>query len=84
MSSLTSNCNPETLDTTVELRENINYIEKFGVPAGVTQYINSHFILNDIHMKDPIIALDIELNLWVFNCLKNYQLRQSLVVNFML
>lgn len=65
MSNLISNLNAKTsiLDITIELRENINYIKKFGLPPNVTQYINSRLIFNDIHINDPTITSDIKLNL---------------------
>ena len=62
----------------------MNYIKKFGLPPSVTQHIDSQLILNEIHIDNPIIALDIKLNSYVFHCLKNYQLSQSLVVDSML
>ena len=84
MFSPTSDRNPETLDVAAELRENINYIEKFGLPPSVTHHIDSRLILNDVHIDDPTIASDIELNSYVLHCLESYQLSQSLVVDYML
>ena len=84
MFSTTSDCNLKTLDTATELRENINYIEKFGLPPNVAQHIDSQLILNDIHIDDPTIASNIEFNSYVFHYLESYQLSQSLVVNYML
>ena len=86
MSNSTSDPNAETstLDAAAELRENMNYIEKFGLPPSVAQHIDSRLILNDIHIDDPTIASDIELNSYVLHCLEIYQLSQSLVVDYML
>ena len=84
MSSPTSDCNLKTLDAAAEIRENINYIEKFGLPPSVAQHINSRLIFNDVHIDDPIIASDIELNSYVLHCLESYQFSQSLVVDYML
>ena len=86
MSNSTSDPNAETstLDAAAELRENMNYIEKFGLPPSVAPHINSRLILNDIHINDPTIASDIELNSYVLHCLESYQLSQSLVVDYML
>ena len=85
MSSPTSDHNPDTttLDIAIE-RENLSYISKFGLPANVAHHINSRLILYDVHINDPIITSDIKLNSWVFNCLENYHLSPSLVVNLML
>lgn len=58
----------------------MNYIEKFGLPIGLAQYINSCFIFHDIYINDLIRTSDIELNLWVSNCFKSYQLRPTLVI----
>ena len=84
-SSPPSNRNPETttLDAVAE-RENLNCISKFGLPASIVQYINSRIILYDVHIDNPTIASDVELNSWVFNCLESYQLSLSLVINLML
>ena len=86
MSTSTSDQNPETatLDTAAE-RENLNYISKFGLPANVAQqHIDSRLILHDVHIDDPTIASDVELNSWVLNCLESYQLSPTLVVDMML
>ena len=74
MSNSTSNLNTETstLDAIAELRENINYIEKFGSPPSVALYIDSQLIFNDIQIDDPTIASDIELNSYVLHCLESY------------
>ena len=86
MSNSTSDQNAETstLDAAAELRENMNYIEKFELPPSVAQHIDSRFILNDVHIDDPTIASNIELNSYVLHCLESYQLSQSLVVDYML
>ena len=86
MSNSTSDPNAETstLDAAAELRENMNYIEKFGLPPSVAPHIDSRLIFNDIHIDDPTIASDIELNSYVLHCLKSYQLSQSLVVDYIL
>ena len=74
MSNSISNPNVKTstLDAATELKENINYIEKFGPPPSITQYIDSQLILNDIHIDDPKIASDIELNSYILHCLESY------------
>ena len=84
-SSPPSDRNPETtiLDAVAE-RENLNCISKFGLPTSVAQHIDSCLILHDVYIDDPIIALDVELNLWILNCLERYQLSLSLVVDLML
>ena len=86
MSNLASNLNAETstLDAAADLIENMNCIEKFGLPPSVAQHIDSRFILNDVHIDDPTIASNIELNSYVLHCLESYQLSQSLVVDYML
>ena len=83
--SLPSNCNLKTttLDAAAE-RENLNYISKFGLPASVAQHIDSRLIFHDIHINNPIIALDVELNSWILNYLESYQLSSSLVIDLML
>ena len=85
MSSSTSNHNPKTttLDAVAE-RENLNYISKFGLPVNIAHHIDSRLIFYNIHIDNPIIASDLELNLWVFNCLESYQLSPSLVVDLIL
>ncbi len=81
MSSSTSNPNPENKTSNTDaIKDNLSYIEKFGLPAGVAQHIDSRLILNDVHIDDPTTALDIELNSWVLNCLESYQLDSNLVV----
>ena len=84
-SSPPSDRNPETttLDAAAE-RENLNCISKFGLPTSVAQHIDSRLILHDVHIDDPTIASDVELNSWVLNCLESYQLSPSLVVDLML
>ena len=64
MSNSTSNLNAETstLDAAVELRKNINYIEKFGLPPSVAQHIDFQLIFNDIYIDNPKITSDIKLN----------------------
>lgn len=86
MSSPTSNRNPKTiiLDVATKIRENRNYGEKFGLSVNVAQHIDSRLIIYDIHIDNLIIALNVEHNLWILNCCKSYQVRQTLVVNFML
>ena len=63
MSSLTNSPNLEitTLNTTA-IKENLNYIAKFKLPADVAQQINSRFILNDDDIDDSTIMSDIKLN----------------------
>ena len=83
--SSTNDPNAETTSSNIAaIKENLSYIEKFGLPAGVAQRIDSRFILNDVHIDDPTTASDIELNSWVLNFLESYQLDSSLVVHMML
>ena len=85
MSSSTNDPNAETTTSNITtIKDNLSYIEKFGLPAGVAQHINSSLILNDVHIDDPTTASDIELNSWVLNFLESYQLDSSLVVHMML
>lgn len=61
MSLLISNLNSKTKNSnTAAIKDNLNYIKKFGLPTGVIQYINSCLIFNDVHIDDPTIAFDIE------------------------
>ena len=73
MFSPISDHNPETtiLDATAK-RKTLNYISKFRLPANVAQYIDLCLILHDVHINDPTIASDVELNSWVLNCLESY------------
>ena len=50
----------------------MNYKKKFGLSLSITQYINSWLIFNNVYIDNPTIALDIELNLYVFYYLKSY------------
>lgn len=63
MSSSTSDLdlNAITLNTAVD-KVNLTYILKFRLALSIIQYINTHLILNDIHINDFIIVLDIKLN----------------------
>ena len=81
MSNPTSNHNSKitTLNAVTE-SENLNYISKFGLSANIAHYINSRLIFYDVHIDNPTIASDVKLNLWVLNCLENYQLSPSFVV----
>ena len=74
MSNPASNPNAKTsiLDTAIDLRENMNYIKKFGLLPNVAQYIDSQLILHNTHIDDPIIASDIKLNFYAFYCLESY------------
>ncbi len=78
------NAETSTLDAAVDLKDNMNCIEKFGLSSSVTQQIDSRLILNGAHIDDPTIASDIELNSYVLHCLESYQLSQSLVIDYML
>ncbi len=63
MSSPTNNLNAKTTSSnTAAIKENLSYIKKFGLPAGVAQYIDSCLIFNDIHIDNPITASNVELN----------------------
>lgn len=76
MFNSTSNLNAKTsiLDTTLEQKENMNYIKKFGLLLSVAQYINSQLILNNIYIDNSIVTSDIKFNLYVFHCFESYQL----------
>ena len=50
-----------TLDAIAE-RENLNCISKFGLFTSVAQHIDLRLILYDVHIDDPTIASDVELN----------------------
>ena len=81
MSSLsTSDHNSEITTLDAIERENLKYISKFGFPTSVAQNIDLRLILHDVQINDLSIALDVELNSWVFNYLESYQLRPTLVV----
>lgn len=80
----TSNCNPKTLNTIPKLSENINYIRKFGFFLSVAQLIDFRLIFNDVYIDDPRTTSDIETNLYNFHCFENFQLSQSLVIDYML
>ena len=85
MSSPTSNYNPRTTTLNADVkRENLNYISKLGLSANVAHHIDLREIFYDVHIDDLSIALDIELNLWVLNCLESNQLSPSLVVDLIL
>ena len=62
----------------------MNYIEKFELPLSIAQYIDFQLILNDIYIDDPKIVSDIKLNSYVFHYREDYQLSQSLVVDYIL
>ena len=64
MSSATNNYNRKTtnLNRAIE-RENLNNILKFGLSSRIAQHIDSCFILNDIHIDNSTIVLNINLNL---------------------
>ena len=84
MSSSTSDPSPNAATLNVVEKTNLTYISKFGLPSSVAQHIDSCLIFNDIHIDNPTTASDIELNLYVFNCLKSYQFRPSLIADMML
>ncbi len=85
MSSSINDPNAETTSlNTIAIKINLSYIEKFGLPVGVAQHINSRLIFNDVYIDNPTTASDVELNSWVLNCLESYQLDPSLVVHMML
>ena len=85
MSTSTSNLNPETtsLDT-ITIGENLSYLAKFGLFPNVTQHIDTCLIFHNVHIDDPTTTSDIEFNLWILMCLKNYQFSQTLVIHRML
>lgn len=60
-----------TLDVAAK-RKNLDNILKIGLLANAAHNINSRLIFHDIYIHNSIIALDIKLNLWVLNYLKNY------------
>ena len=85
ISTSTSDPNPDTTTlNAAAVRENLNYIENFGLPPSVAQHIDTRLIFHDVHIDDPTTASDIELNSWVLNCLESYQLRPTLVIHRML
>ncbi len=85
MSTSTNNPNPNTTTlNAVTVRENLNYIENFELPLSVAQYIDIHLIFHDVHIDNLTIMSNIEFNLWLLNCLKNYQLRSALIIYRML
>ena len=59
----------------------MNYIKKFELPLNIDQYIDFWLIFNDFHIDNLIIASDIELNSYILNYFKSYQLSQSFVFN---
>lgn len=82
MFSTTSNLNINgtTLDAGID-KKYLSYIAKLRLSPSITQRIYSCLILNNIHIVNLIIALDIKLNLWVLNCLKSYQLSPGLIIH---
>lgn len=84
ISILTSNLNPKATTLNIIDKENLISIVKFRLFSNITQYINFNQILDDIYIVDLIRTSDIKLNSWVFNCLKNYKLRPTLVVKLIL
>ena len=83
MSLLTSNLNPKITTLDITIRENLSYLAKFGLHFSIAQHINIYLIFHDVHINDFITTSDIELNSWVFNCLKSYQLRLTLFIQRM-
>lgn len=79
-----SNLNSKVATLDIADRENLIYIIKFGLSLSVTQCINSCQILDDIYIDDFTIILDIELNLWVLNCLEIYKPKPTLILELML
>lgn len=77
MSNSISDPNVENsiLDAATKLKENTNYIMKFGLFLSVTQHINSRLIFYDVHINKPTIALDIKLNLYTLHGFESYQIR---------
>ena len=73
-----------TILDAAKVKDNMTYILKFGLFSSVAQHNNFWFIFNDIHIDDLVIALDIKLNSYIFNCLKSYQLSPTLVIYKML
>lgn len=65
MSSSTSNLSPNAAILDATDKANLTYIEKFGLPANVAQYIDFQLILYNIYINNPIIASDIEFNSYV-------------------
>ena len=85
MLSSTNNSNAKnTSSNTAAIKKNLSYIKKFGLPASITQQINSYLIFNNVYINNLTITSDIKLNSWVFNYLESYQLDLSLVVHIML
>lgn len=57
MSNLISDPNAKNSieDTAIELKKNLNYIKKFGLPSNITQYIDFELIFFDIYNYRSII-----------------------------
>lgn len=85
MSTSTNDLNPETatLDAII-IREYLNFIVKFGLLPNIAQYIDTYLTFHNVYIIDFLIALNIEVNLWVFICLKSYHFTQTLVIYSML
>lgn len=80
-----SNLNFKTITlNAIVVRENLNYIAKFGLPASITQHINLCLIFYNVYINNFTLAINLKLNLWIFNCFKCYQLRLTLVVHMIL
>ena len=85
MSFSTNNPNAKkTSSNTAAIKDKLSYIKKFELFVDVIQHINSRLIIKDVHIDNPTIALDVELNSWVLNYLKSYQLNPSFIVYIML
>ncbi len=81
MSTSTSDPKPDTTTlNAAAVRENLNYIAKFGLPPSVAQHFVTRLIFHDVHIDDPTTAPDIELNSWVLMCLESYQVSLTLVI----
>lgn len=85
ISSSTSDLNPKfKISNITAIKDNLSYIMKFGLSVGVTKHSDSCLILNNVYFKNSTILSNIELNSWVYNYLKSYQLDSNFVVYMML
>lgn len=79
-----SNWSFNTIFLTIINKANLIYILNFKLFLSITKYINFYLIFNDIYIKNPKIVSNIKLNIWIFNCVKNYQFNSFLVIDIMI
>lgn len=56
-----------TILNTILIKNMLSYIKKFRLSISIAYRINSYFILNNVYIDKYTIALEIKLNLLVFN-----------------